>query len=220
MLRAFDAALANVSPVEFHPTRLPEIGWTRLNEHYRPAVELAKLILRATSFEVAPGAVRSAAFLVDMNRVFEDFVVTALREALGVSPVTFPQANDRHSLHLDHDRQISLKPDISWWQRRACLFVGDVKYKRVDHRGVRHADIYQVLAYAIAADLPGGLLIYAAGEAPAALHEIRHLGRQIQVIALDLDGPPAAILGQIDAVAGRVRALRDAARLQRAPAIA
>ena len=220
MLRAFDAALANVSPVEFHPARLPEIGWTRLNEHYRPAVELAKLILRATSFEVAPGAVRSAAFLVDMNRVFEDFVVTALREALGVSPVTFPQANDRHSLHLDHDRQISLKPDISWWQRRACLFVGDVKYKRVDHRGVRHADIYQVLAYAIAADLPGGLLIYAAGEAPAALHEIRHLGRQIQVIALDLDGPPAAILGQIDAVAGRVRALRDAARLQRAPAIA
>ena len=213
-LRAFDAALANVSLVEFQPSQLPEIGWTRLNEHYRPAVELAKLILRATSFEVGHGAVRSTSFLVDMNRVFEDFVVIALRESLGLSTTTFPQGNERHTLHLDHGGQIRLKPDISWWQGRECRFVGDVKYKQVDHRGVKHADIYQLLAYTIAADLPGGLLIYAAGEASEAVHEIRHLDKRLQVIPLGLTGSPDEILGQIDNVAGRIRMLRAAAQMQ------
>ncbi|CAN5584035.1 McrBC 5-methylcytosine restriction system component [soil metagenome] len=211
-LRAFDAALANVSLVEYHPSQLPEISWTRLNEHYKPAVELAKLILQATSFEVSHGAVRSTAFLVDMNRVFEDFVVTALRESLSVSETVFPQGSYRHTTYLDHGRQIRLQPDISWWQGRECLFVGDVKYKRVDHRGVKHADIYQLLSYTIAADLPGGLLIYAAGEADGAMHEIRHLGKRLQVIPLDLDGTPEQILKQIDVVANRIRGLRDEAR--------
>lgn len=211
-LRAFDAALANVSLVEFHPAQLPEINWTRLNQHYKPAVELAMLIIRATSFEVGHGKVRSTSFLVDMNRVFEDFVIIALRESLGLSAITFPQGNDRHSLHLDHAGQIRLQPDISWWQGRECHFVGDVKYKRVDHRGVKHADIYQLLAYTIATDLPGGLLIYAAGEADGAVHEIRHLGKRIDVVPLDLAGSPENILHQIDMVAGRIVRLRNQAR--------
>lgn len=208
-LRAFDAALANVSLIEFHPAHLPEILWTRLNEHYRPAVALARLILQSTSFEVRHGAVRSTSFLVDMNRVFEDFVVIALRESLGLSATTFPQGNRGHALHLDQGLQISLQPDISWWQGGECLFVGDVKYKRVDHRGVRHADIYQLLAYTIAANLPGGLLIYAAGEAPEALHGIRHLGKKLEVIAIDLAGPPEQILDQIDMIAGRILEQRN-----------
>ncbi len=211
-LRAYDAALANVSLIEYHPSQLPEIGWTRLNAHYKSAVELAKLILRSTSFEVGHGTVRSTSFLVDMNRVFEEFVVIALRESLGLSATAFPQGNHKHSMHLDLRRQISLQPDISWWQGSECQFVGDVKYKRVDHRGVKHADIYQLLAYTIAANLPGGLLVYAAGEADGTMHEIRHLGKRLRVVALDLDGAPGEILRQIDAVANHVRALRDAAR--------
>ncbi len=62
-LRAFDGALATVQSVEYDRRRLPVIEYTRLNAHYRPAVELARLILRATAFELGHGAVRSAAFL-------------------------------------------------------------------------------------------------------------------------------------------------------------
>jgi 5-methylcytosine-specific restriction enzyme subunit McrC len=203
-LRHFDAALINVSLVEFHPGQIPDVTWTRLNEHYRPAVELAKLILRATSFEVSHGTVRSAAFLVDMNKVFEDFVVIALREALGLSPTTFPRGNQGRALHLDLGRRIALQPDISWWHAGRPRFVGDVKYKRVDHRGVKHADIYQLLAYTIAADLPGGLLIYAAGEDDQVTHEIVQLGKRIQVVPLDLAGTPDQILAQIGEVAGQI----------------
>ena len=56
LLREFDGALASVSAVEYHRARLPAITWTPLNSHYRPAVELAKLILKWCSFELRHGA--------------------------------------------------------------------------------------------------------------------------------------------------------------------
>jgi len=208
-LHAFDALLADVAPVSYDPRQLPTITWTRLNERYRPAVTLAKLILRATSFDMRHGHVRASTFLIDMNEVFEDFVVLALRDALNLRSTEFPQGNASHSLTLDRAKTLTLKPDISWWDGKHCLFVGDVKYKRTTIG--QHDDIYQLLAYTVAADLPGGLLIYAAGEREPARHDIVHLGKHLEVIALDLAGPPEAVLRQIDHVAGRIRQLRQQA---------
>ena len=78
-----------------------------------------------------------------MNVVFEDFVVKALRECLGLSQRTFPQ---NFRMHLDHDRQIPIKPDLSWQEGGRCVFVGDVKYKRAKSIKGENPDIYQVLS--------------------------------------------------------------------------
>ena len=217
-LREFDQVLERVTLVPFDIRALPAVLYTRLNEHYRPAVELARLILRSTSFELAAGGVRSASFLVDMNQVFEDFVVTALREALGVSEQTFPQGAS--GLYLDVDRLLPLLPDISWWENGRCVFVGDVKYKRLLTAAGQNSDVYQLLAYTVAADLPGGLLIYARGEAEQALHRIVNAGKELQVVALDLEVSPDDILRQIEAVADRIRDLKDRAGNQRSMAVA
>lgn len=208
LLQRLNATLERVQSVEFDPHALPEIHYTRLNEHYRPAVELARLVLRSTSFEVTHGDVRASAFLIDMNRVFEDFVAIALREALHLTPRTFPQGAKHRHLWLDRTRRISLQPDISWWQDGHCVFAGDVKYKRLTPAGHHNADIYQLLAYTIASDLPGGLLIYAKGEADANTYDIVHADRRLEVVSLDLDQPPARILEQIDEFAGKVRELK------------
>jgi 5-methylcytosine-specific restriction enzyme subunit McrC len=66
-LRALDAALKAVQLVPYDPRQLPDLTYTRLNEHYRPAVELAKLIQRLTSFELRHGRVWASALLFDMN---------------------------------------------------------------------------------------------------------------------------------------------------------
>src|SRR5207247_1366694 len=139
------------------PRQLPELTHTRLNAHYRPAVEFAKLILRSLSLELAHGRVRAASFLIDMNRVFEDFVVSALREQLRLSNRTFPQNAVGRNLWLDQAQRIRLRPDISWWENGRCLVIGDVKYKPVQAVEIEHPDLYQLLAYTIATDLPGGL---------------------------------------------------------------
>jgi 5-methylcytosine-specific restriction enzyme subunit McrC len=78
----------------------------------------------------------------------------------------------------------------------------------VDARAIRHPDLYQLLAYVVAADLPCGLLIYAAGEAENASHQVIHLGRRLELVTLDLAGSPHEVLGQIDAVASRIKAMR------------
>lgn len=164
-LRSFDLELSEVSLVDYETMPLPDVVFNRLNAHYEPAVRLAMLILRATSFESTHGQVRSSSFLVNMNDVFENFVVVALREALALSSHTFPQGAEARSLKLDRQRSINLEPDISWWEGGQCLFVGDVKYKRTSPAGIIHADLYQLLSYTVASNLRAGLLIYAKGEA-------------------------------------------------------
>ncbi len=146
-----------------------------------------------------------------MNKLFEDFVVTALREALRTGPGALRQAARGRSLHLDAHRRVRLEPDLSWWQGGQCVFVGDVKYKRITAPGVNHPDLYQLLAYTVAAHLPAGLLVYAHGEAEEASHRVPAIDKTLLVRTLDLSGTPQEILRQISVVAALVRRLAQGA---------
>jgi len=205
MLSKFDTNLATVSPVRFDPRALPEIQFTRLNEHYRPAIELATLILKSTSWDLRRGDFRASSFLVDMNQVFEEFVITALREELRVGQREFPSNCSHRTLCMDTAKRIRLKPDISWWDGNQCVFVGDVKYKPINVPGIKHADLYQLLAYTTATNLPSGLLIYAAGETEPRTHKVRFADKLLEVTALDLSGSPERILDQIRELAIQIR---------------
>lgn len=207
-LREFDRTLRQVAEVEYPPGSIPEVAFHRLNRHYEPAIRLAQLILRSTSIELRRGATRSSTFLVDMNKVFEDFMVVALREALGVTEREFPQGASGRQMWLAGDR-IRLEPDISWWPGRRCVFVGDLKYKKTDY-GIPNADLYQLLAYTIGADLPSGLLIYAQGEEAPTVYAVRHAGKRLEVMAVDLSGSPEQVLAEVGNVAGRIRKMRRA----------
>ena len=208
------AMLDNVTLVEFPPNAVPEVRFDRLNEHYRDVVMLSRLILRHSAFEADRGGVRASGFLMDMNVVFQEFVTVALRESLEVSERTF--CSDREltrgrRIYLDKAGDVNLEPDLSWWDGGACRFVGDVKYKNVTGEHVPNADLYQLLAYVTALDLPSGILIYAQGEVEPVTYKIMHSGKRLEVVALDLSGTLDKILTRIDDIARRVRALRDEA---------
>lgn len=212
------ATLDNVSLVEFPPNAVPDVTFDRLNEHYREVVALARLVLRHASFEATRGGVRAQGFLIDMNRVFQDFVARALREELRLSPHVFRSDTALGRTFLDEGDRIRLRPDLSWWEGGACTFVGDAKYKRIVDTRVPNADLYQLLAYAVALDLPGGMLIYAHGEAEPTTHRVRHAGKRLDVAALDLSGSPAELLDRIRKLAERVRAMRIGAGRMRTAA--
>ena len=208
------AMLGNVSLVEFGLTEVPEVQFDRLNEHYREVVALSRLVLRHGTLEARRGDLRAPGFLMDMNKVFQEFVTKALRDELGVSEHAF---RAERKVPFDEEERIPLKPDFSWWEGPTCTFVGDAKYKNISgERGVPNADLYQLLAYTTALDLPGGLLIYAKGEAEPAVHQVRHSGKRLEVAALDLAGEIEEIIASIRCLALRVRRLRDEARLSRA----
>lgn len=206
------AMLDNVSYVEFPSNDVPEVKFDRLNGHYEQVVALARLVLRHGAFEADRGQVRASGFLMNMNEVFQEFVTVALREALGVSEREL-RSDKRMPIRvtLAEGNRVRLKPDLSWWNSGVCTFVGDVKYKNITGERLPNADLYQLLAYATALDLPGGLLVYAEGEADVARYTVRHSGKRLEVAALDLSGTLEAVLGRVAKLADKVRALRGEA---------
>ena len=210
-LSGITSRLDNVSLVEFPPNAVPEVKFDRLNAHYREVVTLARLILRHAAIETERGSVRATGFLMNMNMVFQEFVTRALREALHVSERTLRSDKGLRHIALDTDGKVQLRPALSWWNGQTCTFVGDAKYKNVEGRPVPNPDLYQLLAYATALDLPGGLLIYAHGEAEEAVYRVNHAGKRLEVAALDLSGTIDDLLTRIDKLADRVRALHQEA---------
>ncbi|MYA82300.1 MAG: hypothetical protein F4155_13985 [Acidimicrobiales bacterium] len=144
--------------------RLDRSGYTRLNEHYRPALRLARLILANYTLQDQHGDTAASAFMVDMNQLFEDFVTArlqrALRSRLHVRAQTQP--------YLDDKRRVRIQPDLAFEHQGRNVGCADLKYKLADSDTdavgplARHGDYYQLLAYTTALNLSEGTLIYCA----------------------------------------------------------
>ncbi len=207
------AMLDGVSLREWLPNGVPDVTFTRLNEHYRNVTALSRLVLRRGEFESRRGAVRASGFLMDMNEVFQEFVTVALREKLRLSETAFGDTFGEMSIgSLDEEGAARLRPDLVWRESGRCVFVGDAKYKNVTGDRIPNADLYQLLAYASALDLPGGLLVYAQGEADDHEYTVRHTGKRLRVAALDLSGDIEAVLNRVGSLADKARALRREAQ--------
>lgn len=201
-LLAVRASLANVLPTAPAPdVKAPAI--TRLNAGYAPALALAELILRHTSIATDGGGIQSVSFVFDMNKVFEDFLSTALRSALERhgGEVRLQDRRER----LDLGGAIRLIPDITWWRGSRCLAVIDAKYKRLIDARFPNADAYQMLGYCTALELSRGYLVYAkdAGEV-ARTHVVKHVGVELAVRTVDVEHEPDSLLASVEQLAGEI----------------
>ena len=68
-----------------------------------------------------------------------------------------------------------------------------------------------MLAYATALDLPGGLLIYAKGEAQLATYKVLHTDKWLEVAEVDLTKPLNTIRKRVSQIGRRIEELRDEA---------
>ncbi len=162
-------------------------------------------MLRGASVEHRPGEVTVHGFLFDLARVFEDFVTAALRDALAGHGDYRGARAAPSRYHLDERGRVELTPDfVVHTGDGTPVGVADTKYKAEKPSGYPNADLYQMLAYCTALNLPEGHLVYASGEAPHAAHRVRHAGITIHQHALDLDQPPAALLDDVRTLARRL----------------
>lgn len=178
---------------------LPEWRPTRLNSRYHTVLRLAHVVLENASVEHTHGGLHINGFMFDMNKLFEDFVTIALREALRGSGRT-SRLQDTH--HLDEAAAVRMRPDfVLYGADGAPAAVVDAKYKTEKRGGFPETDLYQMLAYCTALGLREGHLVYAKGNESHAVHRVRHAGIHIHQHALDLDQQPAGLLADIAAVA-------------------
>jgi 5-methylcytosine-specific restriction enzyme subunit McrC len=196
-LTHLDGRLDGVQPL-VPGAPLPQWQATRLNQRYQPALRLAELVLRHQSFEVGPGGLRVASFVVDMAKVFEDFVTTALQQALKRYPGGIKA---QFTTTLDEDEGIRIRPDVVHIHNETPCIIVDAKYKI--QSGVDNPDHYQMLAYCIALTVPVGWLVYAQGNPDAAQARIRNTGITVIATPLDLNVTPGELLDQIDELARR-----------------
>jgi 5-methylcytosine-specific restriction enzyme subunit McrC len=201
-LAHLDLRLADVTP----PVRgVPLEPWrpTRLNQRYQPALRLAEVVLRSSSFEPRADGLEIDGFVVDMAKVFEDFVCTALGDRLRG---TGGRVRTQDHWHLDVGRQILMKPDLVWYSAdgRAPRAVVDAKYKAEKPGGFPDADLYQVFAYATALRLRTAHLVYAKGNEEGRIHDVVNAGVRIVAHTLDLTAVPADLLAQVEALAGLI----------------
>lgn len=179
---------------------LPRWQPTRLNRRYQAPLRLAELVLRHQSFEVAEGRLQVAAFVVDMAKLFEDFVVaTALREAWAANP---GDTRTQYLAWLDAERGVRMHIDVVHVVSGTPRIIADAKYKiESDTGSYPNADHYQMLAYCTALQVPVAWLVYASGSTGPVTRRVRHTGVEIVEYPLQLEVPPAALLSQITQLA-------------------
>ncbi|MEV7233837.1 restriction endonuclease [Streptomyces sp. NPDC051020] len=204
--------LADARPL-IRGQQLPRWQPSRLNSRYQPALRLAEAVLRGTSPEHRPAGADPLivdGFLLDMNKLFEDFVTVALREAFREHGLT-ARLQDPH--HLDTAGLVRMRPDlvVRTGDGHTPLAVIDAKYKVEKADGLHNADLYQALAYATVLSLREAHLVYAAGRQRERFHEIRGTtagqdGRGVRLYqhTLDLSQEPGQILSTLREIAGRL----------------
>jgi 5-methylcytosine-specific restriction enzyme subunit McrC len=182
--------------------RTPVI-FTRLDEHCRPAEQLARLILGNQTLHCSVGTAGAAVFLIDMNAAFETFVASRLTRYLsGHLTVRTQQTRD-----LGHGGTAKIRPDLTFEQPDATtVYVADTKYKITADGYARDTDYYQILAYATALDVPAGMLIYCQEDGNALPTSITVGTRQtrLDTCAVDLSGSPKDIERRMEDLANHV----------------
>ncbi len=184
-------ALEDVADGVTRAADLDHVLITRLNAHYEPALRLARVLLKSLSLVDQSGGHSASSFLVDMNQLFEDFVTHRLRRQLRGRLEVLSQ----FGTHLAERRQVAIRPDLVFRRRGSAVYVADIKYKLTADARARTSDYYQLLAYTTALNLPEGLLIYclADGGRPARYVTVRHAGKVLHTLAIDLTGPPTDV---------------------------
>ncbi|MGN7150044.1 5-methylcytosine restriction system specificity protein McrC [Arthrobacter sp. SAFR-179] len=182
------------------PSGAPVPPWkpTRMNLRYHAVLRLAELILRNASAEAGEGKHQTASFVVDMARVFEDFVGMALRAAMAAYP---GELRLRYNALLseavrDSDR-LSVRPDAVHMLGGRPVVAYNAKYRAASDAGASlTADHYQMLAHCTALAVPTAWLVYA-GKGDIKLRRILNTDIDIVEFPLDLSQPPSAILASV-----------------------
>ncbi len=142
------------SPVAL--TEYDLIRRTPLNEHYQPALALARLVLEGFGLTQGAGGLTAHSFLVDMNKLFEKWIGDELRARLYPTIEVLEQL----AVPLSVSPRVTMNPDLLFLRGAEAVFVADVKYKLTGGGLARTSDYYQLLAYTTALRLPRGMLIY------------------------------------------------------------
>jgi 5-methylcytosine-specific restriction enzyme subunit McrC len=138
-----------ITLVNINPKDCNVIRFSRVNQFYKDIIELSKLVLEKRFVRnVHKGESRGFNFIVNMNKVYEDFITEIIEEIIQDPEFKeFKIERQPRFNKLVEERTIITKPDIVLRKgEKEYPFIIDTKYKREDS----NVDYYQVIAYSLA----------------------------------------------------------------------
>jgi 5-methylcytosine-specific restriction enzyme subunit McrC len=146
---------ADVTPAVLGPDLLQAAEPTGLTEGYRPLFELCRLLAEGLNPGEKAGATPCPAFLLDMERVFENYCVSSCVKPLHTGQGAYGKyIGAIQSLHRFGD--LEMRPDLVLRQGEIPVLVLDAKWKK----DAVQQDIYQVLAYCAVLGGKQAMLVY------------------------------------------------------------
>ncbi len=166
------------NPGDISQPDLDRVHFTRLNEHLRPAFNLARLFIENSTFQLSSGQRHTFAFVFDMNRLFEEFVYRFVAQyqkrilPQGWGDVRIRAQSQGKTTYLaerlpEHREVFRLCPDLLFeGPFNKPILILDTKYKQLEANrrqlNVSEDDVYQMLAYATRLECPKTLILYPA----------------------------------------------------------
>jgi 5-methylcytosine-specific restriction enzyme subunit McrC len=112
-----------------------------LNQHYRPILTVCELLLRDSALDEEIGEKRSISFLINMNKLFEEFVGNLLEKRLYEYQVELQKTE-----HPEKSGEgLIIKLDIMISRNGIPLFIIDTKYQTMS--GTPEASHLEQLSY-------------------------------------------------------------------------
>lgn len=148
--------LSDISCINLSKKTFQNISYHRLNFHYKSIISLCKLIFENSILSDNEGAHPFSGFIVDMNKIFEKFVLRYLQSKLSEEYI---HPGSKTDWAVPKDAYLpALKPDIVIDGK--CLI--DTKYYSSplgDNNKLHSSHLYQMLTYMNAYKL-SGVLVY------------------------------------------------------------
>lgn len=144
-----------VSLAGIMPDDCDKVQFSRLNENYETIIQLSRAILQNYFIRSTHrGESVGFNFIVNMNKVFEDFITAVLEELVGEEKIFAGYELEKQASFdtLVKEREIVTKPDLilkKWDESKKTYtypVIIDAKYKK----SPVNTDYYQVIAYSLA----------------------------------------------------------------------
>src|SRR5437016_6269406 len=146
ILRSHILHFGRVSIRQFPPRQCPVFDYDRLSSRYREVHSWCRLFIDLLSISDNVGERTFNGYLLDMNLLFERFVISMFERAEEVVPLVSVKHHTYYKLTLDG--AIRICPDLTLNGPAKSTVAVDAKYKRTAATGVaKHPDLYQVIAY-------------------------------------------------------------------------
>lgn len=173
MLSELNLLLSDVDYGHISHSDAHKIHINRMNERFRPALDLAKLFLSDNTLQLTSNTFKTATFLIDMNSLFEDFIAKTVKQESDENSIVYTQGPHEYLVTGELISQepipakiFQMRPDITIANRSTNQneHVIDTKYKILDSQqrklGVSQADLYQMYAYSHKYEVRDITLIY------------------------------------------------------------